>query len=169
MKPVMILFFFLLLASVSHAQRGVRLTSRYTKRQKFISEGSRVIYSYIDRGQPLVVSYSRYGQPYYPGISGIGILQILNDSTIQVDKEIIKISTLTSFGLKKEGASVGSIILVTGGFSLIMIGAADHAPDGESNQKGTVLTGLACMLIGFIDAGARSPKSTSTWKVEVVK
>jgi hypothetical protein len=111
MKPTMILFLFLLVASTSVAQRGVRLTSRFSKRQKFFTEGSRVFYEYANSNHPMSISYSRYGHPLYNGIRGKGVLHVVNDSTIQVDQELIKIKDLMLFGPKNKGAWVGSFVL----------------------------------------------------------
>src|SRR5258708_30081103 len=111
MKPTVILFLCLLVASESQAQRGVGLTSRFSKRQKFFTEGSRVFYEYANRNHPMSISYSRYGNPIYNGIRGKGILHVVNDSTIQIDQEIIMIKDLMLLGSKNKGAWVCSFVL----------------------------------------------------------
>lgn len=165
------ILFFVLLASASfcYSQSGIRLTSRMSGRHKFIAEGSRVVYQYANQNHPLTITYSRYGQPYYHGIVGKGLLHVLNDSTIQVDQEIIRIKDLMTIGERKKGAWVGSFLLYWGGFAM-MIGSVSHHtdPPGVDINAPLMILGVACVSGSLIDVISRSPKSTNIWRLEVV-
>lgn len=165
-----IILFFVLIASASlgYAQRGVRLTSRMSGRQKFIAEGSRVVYQYANSNHPLTITYGRYGQPYYHGIVGKGSLHVLNDSTLQVGQEIIRIKDLISIGERKKGAWVGSFLLYWGGLAM-MIGSVSHHtdPPGVDINAPLMILGVGCMSAALVDVINRSPKSMNVWRLEV--
>jgi hypothetical protein len=166
MKPLIFFVLVLSAASPSIAQRGIRLNSRYSKREKFIADGSRVYYEYANVNHPINVVYSRYG-PRYFGIRGVGIMKIVNDSTIAVDQEQIKVKELMRIGARKKGAGIGSAILVVGGFAMTM-GSVSHDQDGQQHVDPFLITvGLTCEVAGLIDAIHRYPKSSSTWRIEV--
>src|SRR5215469_856756 len=167
-------FFFLALllaASGVQGQRGLRLTNRFSGRQKFISNGSRVVYNCIDRSRPMVMSNYRFGSwPVYQTLGGAGTLKIVSDSAIQVDNEVMLLKDLTLIGSSKKGANVGANILCWGGMTMGLIGSADHDPYGKMSDAGVVmaLTGLSCEIIGIVDLANRLPKVTSSWRVEVI-
>jgi len=128
-----------------------------------------VIYQYTNANHPLYVSYTRYAQPVYHGISGIGTLKIVNDSTIRVDDEVIRTKDLMLFGPRKKGAWVGSTLLVFGGFATIISGKTTGENGLVSFDAAAVTLGFAMEIAGLADVINRFPKSTAVWRVEVVK
>ena len=170
MKTLM-LFVFLAATIAAHAQRGIKLSSRISKRQKFIEEGARVFYQYANNSHPAYVTYTRYGQPVYRGIVGVGMLKIVNDSTIQVDEEVIRTKDLMAFGQRKKGAWVGSFLLYFGGFSLVAASVTTHSePEPHFEINAPLMTvGVGCVIAGFAGMINRYPKSMNVWRLEVVK
>jgi hypothetical protein len=162
-----LVFFGLLFAIISaHAQRGIRLTNRHSKREKFIEEGSRVYYEYANPNHPMNVSYHKYGPRFY-GVRGIGIMRIINDSLISVDQEQIKLKEIMRIGARKKGAGIGSGILCVGGFVLTLASASRDSGPQELVDPFLLSLGLVCEIAGIADIANRSPKSSSTWKIEV--
>ena len=161
-----LLFFILLVALAAQAQQGVRLTSRFSKRQKFFAEGSRVVYRYANH--PMVVSHYRSGYPVYGGIAGVGILHLVNDSTIQVDAEVIKIKDLLFFGRRTKGAWVGSAVLIVGGCTLALASRTTDENGLVTYSPAAVTIGLAMEVTGIIEGISRQPKSMSAWRAEIV-
>jgi hypothetical protein len=164
-----LLFALLFSAAIGYSQKGIRLTSRMSGRQKFIAEGSRVIYQYANHSHPLTITYGRYGQPYYHGIIGRGLLHVVNDSTIQVDQEVIRVKDLITLGQRNKGAWVGSFLLYWGGLGM-MIGSISHHndPPGVDLNVPLLAVGAGCMIAGVTDMINRLPKSMNIWRVQVV-
>lgn len=169
MKTMLICFLILSFVGIVQAQRGIRLTSRISRRHKFIEEGTRVFYSYSDENHPVRIAYSRHG-PYQLGTVGVGFLKIVNDSTISIGQEVVKIKNLLSFGKRKKGAWVGSLLLMGGGLAIVA-SSISYDPDThvKKTDVGLASLGLACMTVGIIDSFSRIPKATNVWRVEVVK
>ncbi len=163
MKSAMVFILFFSLASAATAQRGIRLTSRFSKRQKFLTEGSRVVYSSINRNGGM--SYLGYLR----NISGVGILKIVNDSTIQVDQQVIRTTDLLLIGRRNKGAGVGAAILILGGFVIVATSHTTNDAGQVTPEPGGIVLGFACETIGLVDAFSRAPKYMSRWQVDVVK
>ena len=150
MKIVIAFLFVVSIAADVNAQRGIRMSSRSSKRQTFITEGTRVFYECTNKD------------------SGVGALHILNDSSIQVDTKVIRTDDLLRFSTRKRGAGIGAALFFAGGF-LVTEGATTHKENGETvSDPALVTAGLLMTTAGLINCINRVPKKSSTWRFEVV-
>jgi len=168
MKTLVIFLLVVSFIAETNAQQGIRMSSRVSKRQKFVAEGTRVFYESIRKDHYLVFSSSsNNSHPAYRTVKGVGVLHILNDSTIQVGAETIKTDDLLRFNVKKKGAGIGSALFTTGGF-LMVGGATTHKENGETVTDPVLITaGLVMTTAGLVGEITRIPKKSTSWRFEV--
>lgn len=169
MKVLIVFLFVTSVVAEANAQQGIRMSSRLSERQKFIAVGTRVFYESIHKDHDLVFSSAfNNSQPAYRTIKGVGVLHILNDSTIQVGTEIIKTNDLLRFSIRRKGEGIGSALFMTAGF-LMVGGATTHKENGETVTDPVLVTaGLVMTTAGLVRAINRVPKKSTSWRFEVV-
>jgi hypothetical protein len=168
MKTLIVFLFVVSIIAETNAQQGIRMSSRLSKHQKFVADGTRVFYESIHKDHYLIFSSSsNNSHPAYRTVKGVGILRILNDSTIQVGTETIKIDDLLQFSAKKKGAEIASALFMTGGF-LMVGGATTHKENGQTvTDPALIAAGLAMTTAGLVGAINRIPKKSTSWRFEV--
>jgi hypothetical protein len=178
MKAIFIILLLNITILCTYAQKGLMLTSRYSGKQKFLPEGTKILYGYTSisslANQPVPANSIQAranitnGYLTYRPIMGRGAFHIMNDSTIQVDKEIIPLKNL--YLISKRGRfNLRPILLMVGGTAL-MVGSINTHVDADQRIN-PVLMGLGVGLFGvaIADAVGSVPKTTSVWRVEVVR
>ncbi len=152
------------------------LTSRFTGKQKFLPEGTKILYGYtsystITNGSPGFIqdptaATNRYLT--YRHIMGRGAFYVLNDSTIQVDKENIPLKNL--YLISKRGRhNLRPFLFLLGGTAL-MISSINTSPNTDQRINPVLMgLGVGFFALALVDGVSNIPKTTSVWRVEVVK
>lgn len=178
MKTILAILLLNTIICCTHAQKGLLLTSRYSGKQKFLPEGTKILYGYSSvstlGNQPVPTNSIQTranvtnGYLTYRPIMGRGAFHIVNDSIIQVDKEIIPLKNL--YLISKRGRfNLRPIFLMLGG-SALMIGSVNTHVDADQRINPVLMgLGVGLFAVAIADAVSSVPKSTSVWRVEVVR
>lgn len=178
MKTILIILLLYVTVFCSYGQKGLMLTSRYSGKQKFLPEGTKILYGYTSisslTNQPVLTNSTQArtnatnGYLTYRPIVGRGAFHIVNDSTIQVDKEIIPLKNL--YLISKRGRfNFRPVFLMLGGTAL-MIGSVNTHVDADQRINPVLMgLGVGLFAVAIADAVSSVPKSTSVWRVEVVR
>ena len=168
MHPRIILALFAITVSTAtlQAQKKIKLTNNNTGKERFLTEGQRVVY---------LLQGKTYGE--------FGILNKVEDSVLTIDNKAIAISQLNGIGRRKKGGALGGAVLLTLGTGMFINAIMpDEDPCPDCIDAGTENEGLAVVgkvleitaATGVIYLGAKALDRNSVrdirnrWTLEVV-
>ena len=98
------------------------------------------------------------------------MLKIVNDSTIQVDEEVIETKDLILLAPRNKGANIGAFILYFGGSGMALGSILTDKESGQASVNAPLMiAGLGCVVAGIVDVTSRRPRYMNVWKVEVIE
>jgi hypothetical protein len=177
MKTILAILLLNTIICCTYAQKGLLLTSRYSGKQKFLPEGTKILYGYTSISTISGASIPQVSRQNhtplnayltYRPIMGRGAFHILNDSTIQIDKEVIPLKNLYMVS-KRKRFNLRPFLFTIGG-TVLMISSINTKIDADQRVNPVVLgLGAGLLIAGVVDSFNSIPKTTSVWRIEVVK